>query len=155
MILKVYSSHNDFVIDGCFYDFKFLVSLGCRDGSWGTHPTASHNKQLHKHPLFLPHSCCNSWLLGHHQSLRSPSGPNTLRGSVDPGGNPGGHPHPVPPGIWPGSTNPIPGHISCSAQVWHILLCRWAHLSSAAGPHQSWPPAGNTGTTGSQHGTRG
>lgn len=105
-ILKAFSSHNDFVTDSRSCDFRFLDSLGCRDGSWGTHPAAPHNKQPHK--PHKSHSCCNPWLPGHHQSLPVPFRPNTLGESVELGGHPGGHPHPVPTGMWPGSTNPIP-----------------------------------------------
>lgn len=105
-ILKAFSSHNDFVTDSRSCDFRFLDSLGCRDGSWGTHPAAPHNKQPHK--PHKSHSCCNPWLPGHHQSLPIPFRPNTLGESVELGGHPGGHPHPVPTGMWPGSTNPIP-----------------------------------------------
>lgn len=124
-ILKAFSSHNDFVTDSRSCDFRFLDSLGCRDGSWGTHPAAPHNKQPHKPTNPIPAAT-----LGYQATINpcpSPSGQTPWGNLWSWGDTLGVTLILSPQGC--GQVAPIPSHgcIPCSAQLWHLLLCRWAH----------------------------
>lgn len=110
------------------------------------HPTTSREEKPHKRPLFPPHSCSSSCNWASINPCPSPAGLNwggSAHAAVELGYNPGGNPHPLPPGdaaalavvsCFLGTSTPR-AHPLCSTRVLHRrVLRRWAHLQPRCRP---------------------
>lgn len=101
------------------------------EGPIPLHPTTSSPKNIpYSYPI--PAATLGFWAAIN--PCPSPSGPNTLGGSVELGGTPGGHPHPVPQRCGQAAQIPFPGLISCSARFGTSCFADGLIPSSAAGP---------------------